>query len=156
MQQSPMVFLPDPAETGLDILHFAAGHHGIGGPHGGLAGLGTGSLHQMDGGVAHLGMAAIAGPAEGPHGQPVFTPAMPPVGKRGISEAELFGCVLVPKPKLASPLVECNCAAADGALLLTPLSLSRPAALGRLCCGMNHGLFSLTLLYRAGFLPRCW
>jgi hypothetical protein len=108
----------------------------------------------MDGAVAYLRMAAIAGAAKGPDGQPVFAPAVPPVGERRISEAELLGSVLVPEPKLASPLVEGNRAAADSALLLTPLTLSGPATFGRSFCGTSHGLFSLGLLYQLGFLPR--
>ena len=153
VQQSSMIFLPDPAEAAQDVLDFAAGHRGIGCPHCGHAGMGTRSSHEMDGTVAYFWTAAVTGAAEGPDGQPVFAPTVPPVGKRGISEAELLGGVFVSESKLASPLVEGDCAAAAGALHLSPLTLSRPAALGRSYCDTSHGFFTLRLLYRSDVLP---
>jgi hypothetical protein len=95
-----MIFPPDPAEAGLEVLDFAPGQGRAGGSQTGFADLGTARSHQVDGRISHLWGPTITRAAQRQGDKAAFLAAVPPICQGATRDTELLSGVLVLQPTL--------------------------------------------------------
>jgi hypothetical protein len=137
-QQAAMIAPPQVAVPALQVLEFSACQRGKGREQRRQASPRTNEGHQVDGRIASLHIAAMTGSATGMDGQLVFVPTPLPMGQSADGHAQVLGNGMARPTTATGPMVERDCAAANGTISFAPLALPWPATFHGLCGTRIH------------------